>query len=178
MMQWLNEPQKWHETDHQLTVTTEHDTDFWRITHYDFIRHSGHFYYREASGDFVAEVKITGEYRDLYDQAGLMLRLDEFNWLKCGIELVEDVQQASVVVTREVSDWSVVALPHNPPSISLRLKRAGDGVEVFYSLDEKRYTMMRLAYFPTTNPVQVGMMCASPKGEGFTVTFEGFSVKA
>jgi hypothetical protein len=175
-MQWLNEPPHWKESDHSITVHTAADTDFWRITHYGFIRHDGHFYYTQISGDFTAEVKVTGQYRDLYDQAGLMLRLDEFNWIKCGIELVEGVQQASAVVTREVSDWSVVPLPQNPPSLWLRLKREGDGVEVFYSLDGAQYTMMRLAYFPVTNPVQVGLMCATPKGQGFTVTYEGFSI--
>lgn len=175
-MQWLNEPPQWEDSSNILVVTTRGDTDFWRITHYGFIRHDGHFYYQEVSGDFTADVKISGQYRDLYDQAGLMLRIDELNWIKCGIELVEGVQQASAVVTREVSDWSVVALPENPSSIFLRVKRSGDGVEVFYSLDGSAYTMMRLAYFPISNPVQIGLMCATPKGQGFTVTFADFSV--
>ena len=34
--------------------------------------------------------------------------------MKCGIELVDGVQHASVVVTREYSDWSVVPLPRRP----------------------------------------------------------------
>ena len=33
-----------------------------------------------------------------------MVRLDEANWLKCGIEFVEGVQQVSAVVTRDYSD--------------------------------------------------------------------------
>jgi uncharacterized protein len=175
-MQWLNEPPQWEDKDGSVRVMTRGDTDFWRVTHYGFVRHDGHFYYQEVEGDFTADVRIVGQYRELYDQAGLMLRLDEANWIKCGIELVEGVQQASVVVTREFSDWSVVALPQNPPSILLRLKRRGDGVEVFYSLDGVQYIMMRLAYFPTANPVQIGLMCATPKGEGFTVIFEDFKV--
>ena len=124
------------------------------------------------------DVEITGEYRDLYDQAGLKLRLDAENWIKCGIEFVNGVQQASVVVTRGVSDWSVTSLPSNPPSIYLRLRRKGDGVEVFVSENGADYRMLRLAFFPTAEFVQVGPMCAAPDGTGFRVKFSGLTLQS
>jgi uncharacterized protein len=37
-MHWLNEPPEWHEANDALTVTTGAKTDFWRETHYGFIR--------------------------------------------------------------------------------------------------------------------------------------------
>ncbi|URK86525.1 DUF1349 domain-containing protein [Rhizobium sp. RCAM05350] len=40
-----------------------------------------------------------------------MLRLDERNWIKCGIEYTDGLMHFSVVVTRGVSDWSVIPLP-------------------------------------------------------------------
>lgn len=177
-MRWLAQPTTVAVEGDSVTFTTLPDTDFWQVTHYGFIRDSGHFYFQEFSGDFVAEVKVIGAYKDLYDQAGLMVRLDEHNWMKCGVEYVHGVQQASVVVTREVSDWSVNALPGNPPALWLRIKRGGDALEVFYSLDGAQYAMLRLAYFPTSNPVQVGLMAASPQGGGYEVRFEGFSLRS
>jgi uncharacterized protein len=175
-MQWLNEPKNWTQHGNNLTITTDPQTDFWRITHYGFTFDNGHFYYQTVMGDFVAEVKFTGAYQALYDQAGLMVRLDEQHWVKCGVEFVEGMQNASVVVTREFSDWSVAPLASNPPSLWMRVKRAGDALEIFSSLDGSSYTLMRVAYFPTTPQVQVGVMCCSPKGDGFSVTFEGFEV--
>lgn len=171
-MQWYNEPPQWTEEQNKVQVLSGAKTDFWRTTHYGFIRDNGHFYYQEVSGNFTAEVKIIGEYQDLYDQAGLMIRQDEKTWLKCGIEFVNGVQQASVVVTRDYSDWSVVPLPENPEWIILRLKRNAEAVEVEYSLDGDRYTLLRLAYLSDTEKLQVGLMCASPDGKGFSVTFE------
>jgi regulation of enolase protein 1 (concanavalin A-like superfamily) len=56
----------------------------------------------------------------LYDQAGLMVRVDEANWVKGGMD-VGGVRQVSAVVTREYSDWSVAPLPGNPAAIWLRL---------------------------------------------------------
>ncbi len=175
-MEWMHEPPQWTHENNILTVTTGAKTDFWRITHYDFIRDNGHFYYQTVTGDFTFTAQFTGQYRDLYDQAGIMLRLDEENWLKCGVEFVHGIQQASVVVTRNFSDWSVTPLPQNPTTFWLKVKRAGDAVEVFYSLDGSTYTMMRLAYFPPILPVQVGLMCCSPDGTGFTVHYDAFEL--
>jgi regulation of enolase protein 1 (concanavalin A-like superfamily) len=177
-MHWYNEPPTWHEQDGTLTVTSGAKTDFWRTTHYGFIRDDGNFYYQNISGDFTATVKITGQYRVLYDQAGIMIRENEFTWLKCGIEFVEGVQQVSAVVTRKYSDWSVAPLPNNPASLWLRVHRRAEAVEVWYSLDGEAYTMLRLAYLTKANPVQVGLMCAAPQSDvGVTIVFEEFRVE-
>ncbi|CCH54916.1 protein of unknown function DUF1349 [Fibrisoma limi BUZ 3] len=175
-MIWHNEPANWSEEGDVVQVRVEGGTDFWRITHYDFVRHNGHFYYKEQAGDFVASVKVTGQYADLYDQAGLMLRLDEQQWIKTGIEYVEERQNVSAVVTREFSDWSVSPQDHNPPTVYLRLTRQGDAVRIDYSFDDFVYHMLRMAYFPPTIPVQIGLMAAAPDGRGFNVAFERFTV--
>ena len=105
-----------------------------------------------------------------------MLRQDEQTWLKCGIEFVDGVQHVSVVVTREYSDWSVVPLAKNPPTVWPRVARHGPAVEVSYALDGTTYTMLRLAYLTTAEAIVVGPMCAAPDGDGFQVTFEGFTI--
>lgn len=173
-MKWYNEPPSWHEQPGVITVTSGAKTDFWRQTHYGFIRDNGNFYHQLVTGDFTAVVKITGQYQALYDQAGLMIRQDEMTWLKCGIEFVDGVQHVSAVVTRDYSDWSVIPLPNNPDSLWLWLTRKGGTVQVQYSLDDKQYTMLRMAYLTPHETVSVGVMCASPDGNGFSTTFEGF----
>lgn len=176
-MQWLNPPAEWSQEGSTITARANADTDFWRKTHYGFIRDDGHFFYQEVRGDFIASVKCTGDYATLYDQAGLMLRENETTWMKCGIEYVGEMQQASCVITRDYSDWSVVPLPQNPRSIDLRVKRAGGTLEVFYSLDAHDYTMIRTAHLSDSETLMVGPMCAAPKGQGFTVTFEDFKIE-
>lgn len=73
-MEWLNEPPEWREAGGELAVVTGDRTDFWRETHYGFIRDDGHFRHVGAEGDFSATVAFDGAYHALYDQAGLMLR--------------------------------------------------------------------------------------------------------
>lgn len=177
-MKWYNEPPHWEANDDfSVRVKTGSKTDYWRKTHYGFIRDNGHFYYQEVTGNFIAQVKFNGEYRDLYDQAGLMVRQDETTWIKCGVEFVNGVQQASTVVTRDFSDWSVSPLQANPTSIWLRITANLPAVEVHYSLDGQTYNLLRMAYLTEISPLQVGLMCCSPEGDGFDVTFEALSIQ-
>ncbi len=175
-MHWFNPPAAWSVQDGRLTVTTAPKSDFWRVTHYGFTRDSGHFFFREVRGDFTATIRVDGRYTDLYDQAGLMLRVDEENWIKTGIEFFDGQQHASAVVTRQFSDWSVARLEGNPSSLWLRITRKAEAVEVSYSLDGQNYTLLRLAYLVPAGVTQVGPMCASPDGSGFEITFSDFSI--
>jgi regulation of enolase protein 1 (concanavalin A-like superfamily) len=173
---WLNQPKQWNETATQLTETVPAGTDYWRIAHYGFIRDNGPFRYQQQTGDFEARVHITGHYRELYHQAGLMIRIDEKNWIKTGIEFVNGKQNISAVVTRDFSDWSVIPRDDSPASIWLRLQRQNDAVKIEFSLDNKMWSMLRMAYFPPHVPVMIGMVAAAPGKQDFDVIFDHFTV--
>lgn len=175
-MKWHNPPPRWTDSEGLLTVETGDQTDFWRETHYGFIRDSGHFFHQDVEGDFTASVRFSGEYRALYDQAGLMVRLDERHWLKAGIEYTDGVQHLSVVVTRGFSDWSVLPLTQPPDEVTLRLSRHGDAVRVEYALPGQAFRMLRLAYLPPGLPARVGPMACSPQRSGFVASFRDFQV--
>jgi regulation of enolase protein 1 (concanavalin A-like superfamily) len=176
-MHWLNQPKKFNGNAKKLTFTVEPGTDFWQVTHYGFKRDNGPFNYAEVDGDFKVSVKVTGSYNELFHQAGLMIRIDEKNWIKTGIEFVDGKQNVSAVVTRDVSDWSVITRSDSPKSVWLKLLRKGDYAEIKYSFDGKNYEMLRLAYFPPNVKVQVGMVAAAPGKLSFPVTFENFEIR-
>ena len=103
-MKWLNEPSDKSSIEiksDSLIFACDIETDFW-ITP-DLNRHSGHFYYLDnVDGNFSAYVEIFGEYQTIYDQMGLMLISDKNNWVKTGIEFI-DQQHVSTVVTKQYS---------------------------------------------------------------------------
>jgi len=178
MATWLNEPKRWQEVDGVFEVETRAGSDFSRRTHYGFVRYSGHFIPQEVMGDFTATVTVEGDYRTLYDQAGLMVRVDEERWMKCGIEYVDGVQLASVVVTRDYSDWSVTPVENPSTAMRFRVVRTGETLEVSWARAEGDWQMMRTAYLPMAGPVDVGLMAASPGEESFRVTFRDFQISA
>ena len=176
-MAWLNEPPIWQVDGSTITLTAAGKTDFWRKTHDGGVRDSGHFYYQAVTGDFDVTARFSGDYAALYDQAGLMVRLDETIWLKCGIELFNGVQQASAVVTRETSDWSVVPLPSAPPAITFRVKRRGSTIEVHYTLPGGAETLLRQATLTDAPTMHAGVMSCAPIGDGFASRFEDFQIQ-
>ena len=133
---------------------------------------------RGKLGDFVAKVKVTGGYNNLYDQAGLMIRIDSSEWIKTGIEYVKGIINISSVFTHTFSDWSVIALDTPPKEVWLRLVRKGDSVELSYSTNGLSWALQRLGYFPPDVKVQIGVMAAAPVGYGFPVTFEELEISA
>jgi uncharacterized protein len=176
-MNWFNEPRNWKQDNDKLTVFADSQTDFWRKTHYGFVRDNGHFYYEKISGDFEVETEFRGKYEALYDQAGIMVRVDETTWVKCGLEFVNGVHQVSAVVTRDFSDWSVVPLRSYPGFLRLRLKREGETVIIEYGADDGQWVMFRTAYFSTVSELEVGRMVAAPDGPGFEAVFTGFRLR-
>lgn len=172
---WLNPPTTWAVDEAGLHVTTDADTDFWVTTHYGFVRDTGHALLRHVGSEFRLTATFQGEYQEQYDQAGLLLRANERNWVKTGIEFVDGVALLSAVVTRDVSDWNVVPLEQiagHPASVTIDLQRVNDTVTIRYGWDDRKpETLLRMAYFPPEAQAEAGPMCASPDGTGFPVRF-------
>ena len=176
-MQWFNEPSQWEIKDKKLTLFATPQSDYWRIAHYGFTVDDAPFLYTTYGGEFEAKVKITGDYKVRYDQAGMMIRIDHENYIKTGIEYVDGKYNLSAVVTHRTSDWSVITLDRPVPFVWIKAVRRLDAVEIYYSFDDKDYTLMRIAWMQDNTPVQVGLMAASPDGQGFQASFEHFQVK-
>lgn len=175
-MNWMNEPASSKISGDRIVVQTRPKTDFWRKTFYGYVTDNGHFFHTTVTGDFIFEARIGGSYRDLYDQAGLMVRVDAENWMKCGTELVDGVRHASVVFTREFSDWSTMNDLSKDGPVWWRAVRTKDSIETLCSLDGEKFVSVRQGYLVPGKPAEVGIMCASPEGNGFTATFEGLKL--
>lgn len=175
-MQWFNEPENWSVENDVLTMDVTPQSDYWRISHYGFTVDDAPFLYTLRGGEFEVKVKISGDYKVRFDQAGLMLRIDKENYIKTGIEFVDGKYNLSTVVTHRTSDWSVIELEKPVEYVWIKAVRRLDAVEIFYSFDDKEYTMMRNCWLQDNTPVMVGMMAACPDGNGFKATFEGFRI--
>ena len=176
-MRWFNEPERWTIEDNVLMMNVTPQSDYWRVSHYGFTVDDAPFLYTMRGGEFEVKVKISGDYKTRFDQAGIMLRLDHENYIKAGIEFVDGKYNLSAVVTHHTSDWSIIPLDKPVPFVWIKAVRRLDAVEIFYSFDDKEYTMMRNAWLQDNHPVMVGVMGACPDGDGFEVRFEHFTIK-
>lgn len=172
---WLNEPSIWSLEKDVLSITTIANTDFWRETFYGFIRDSGHFLGVPTGDGFTAQVRVKGRYRDLYDQAGLMVRIDETKWVKAGVEFTDGQAFLSTVVTDGKSDWSV-ARPIHAEDFFVRVTLMQGVMRIQASTDGLTWPLLRLAPFSGAKTYLVGPTACSPQGSGLQVQFSEFSV--
>jgi regulation of enolase protein 1 (concanavalin A-like superfamily) len=171
-MSWMNDPASQHFAEGVLTVRSRGKTDFWRKTFFGYVTDNGHFMHLPVSGEFTFQARVNGNYSALYDQAGIMVRLDEKHWMKCGSELVENRRWASVVFTHDFSDWSTMEDLSQRAPVYWRVQRKKDSLEAQCSIDGEKFLTIRQGYFPANVRVLVGVMCCSPEGQGFDTTFD------
>lgn len=175
---WLNCPPEVRADGPDLLVTTADKTDFWRTTGYGYVTDNGHALLAGFPVGSHAEVGFVADFTDLYDQAGLMVRINRNTWLKAGTEFNEGVPQLSTVVTHGVSDWSQTAVPEwAGQSVTLRVSREGDALTVRARAGDEPWRMIRLAPLDPAAVATVGPYCCSPTRAGLTVRFTRFDVQ-
>eukprot|EP01080_Neovahlkampfia_damariscottae_P004135 gene4135-7445_t len=178
--QWDNDkPKNYKVKKDEIIITSSPKSDYWRKTHYGFIRHNGNFFYQKIKGNFKISIDFQGKYEELYDQAGLMLKINEKEWIKTGIEYVDGIQKASVVVTNEYSDWSVIPLQKPSEWFTIQLERKEETVQVTYSNDLKMsFDLLRMTFIRNVEEVNVGIFVASPTSEkGFETHFKNIIIE-
>ncbi|MEV4622281.1 DUF1349 domain-containing protein [Asanoa sp. NPDC049573] len=175
-MSWLNEPAEWSLDGAVLSAVTELRTDFWRETFYGFVNDNGHFFKQSVTGDFTAEAVVSAEHTTLFDQAGMMVRADERNWLKSGLEVTSGAVQVSTVFTRGFSDLSIAPVTPSTGEVAMRVTRFGEALAVHCRGGDGGWQLLRLGHLDLPATVDVGVMCCSPERAGLRATFRNFRV--
>ena len=173
---WLNEPAEWTSGTDHVAVVTDRGTDFWRETHYGFTRDSGHFFGRETEGAFTATLRVRARYESLYDQAGIMVRLDAETWIKAGIELSDGEALVGSVLTLGRSDWATGPVRGDASDVWIRVTVDQGVLRLQASGDGLHWPLVRLCPFPVTRRYLVGPMCCTPERAGLKVVFSDFTV--
>ena len=173
---WLNQPQDFVTDGAGLHVVTDAGSDFWQETYYGFKRDSGHFYGFQTDGDFTAQLRVQGQFKELYDQAGIMVRVDETHWMKAGIELSDGRAMLSSVVTNGQSDWATNPYEGNPENFWIRATVKEGVLRLQVSSDSNTWALMRLCPFPVSSSYTVGPMICSPERGGLKVSFSDWQL--
>lgn len=174
---WLNPPLHVESDGQGIVVTTRDCSDFWRTTHYGFVRDTGHALLMELAVGSAVEVTFQADFEVPYDQAGVMVRTDESNWIKSGVELTHGSPHVGAVVTRNCSDWSLAPVPEWAGRwTSVRVSRGADAVTIRARCDGEDWRMVRLVPLAGDTRSSAGPYCCSPGREGLRVRFSRFTL--
>lgn len=191
-LSWLNPPlSATFEGEAGLKVVPKPGSDFWCKTFRDppANRASGHallYTVPSTTEKCVLQSEFSMKDYARYDQAGIMVYVDDKHWLKAGIEMENDVANMSAVVTNMESDWNLFVWPTKAAQVQVTVKRYRGLCECEVAcVDESgAWYVYRDAYINLTDDeaeVRVGVMCAAPKKEndddGMEAFFKSMSIE-
>ncbi len=174
--EWFNPPPWSLREEAGLRVGCAPGSDFWRTTHYGFVRDSGHALLRGFRPGTAIQVGFVADFDHLYDQAGLFVRVDERTWIKAGVEVSDGGPRVGAVVTHDKSDWSSAPVPHwAGREVTVRASWADDALTVRARVGGEAWEMVRLTHLPARTGISAGIYCASPEHGGMSVRFTRWS---
>lgn len=99
-----------------ITITPTPNLDYWSRTFYEplLVKHDAQCLLTPVAADMEATLTtaFTLRPRAQFDQAGIMVLVDEVTWVKAGIEFTDGSPRLSCVVTNDgYSDWSTQVWP-------------------------------------------------------------------
>ena len=166
---WYNEPETYY-FDGGLIIKTKPETDFWQRTHYGFKRDNGHFLYTNINYDFSFTAYLEFNYEGIYDQCGLMLRLDKDNWIKISTEYENEKYSrlGSVVTNLGYSDWATTDIASDIKSMWYRVSKKGQDFLIENSRNGDNWTQMRITHLhQEIKDLEVGIYTCSPQDSSF-----------
>ncbi|MEU9509514.1 DUF1349 domain-containing protein [Micromonospora sp. NPDC048170] len=174
--EWCNEPVRVERgSAGELLVQPAGGSDLWRHTSYGFVHDDAPALLAPFPVGAAMEVAFDLDYGEQFDQAGVLVRVDERNWVKAGVEVSDGQPQVGAVVTREVSDWSVAPVPlWAGREVTVRVSRGRDALTVRARSDDEPWRLVRLAPLAPEAVATAGPYCCSPTRAGLRVRFTGW----
>ena len=176
MPEWLDG--RWHNpplaaalAQGDFLVAAEKGSDAWRETAHGYVTDSAHALLLPMPTGTSVEVSLVADLTHQFDQAGIMLRASETDWIKAGVEYADGVMQLGAVVTRGRSDWSSHPVEWAGRSVTLNASRTGNAVMVKARVDDEQWRMIRLAWVDPALQFSAGPYLAAPTRDGLTVRF-------
>lgn len=208
-LRWFCDPTKWESSSSadkfeegaggsfQITTTSTGEEelhlrapskkDFWSKTFYTplLVKSDASALLYTVPDGVESTIRMDFEYnpQTQFDQAGLLIFVDQTHWVKCGIELCDGTPRLSVVVCNDFSDWSTQ--PWSSNSISLKIHKVNQSDSLVVEAAPKgtdNYSFIRIAHLSCGAagqrlPWQVGPFAACPIAQnGCEAVFSKFSV--
>ena len=173
---WSTEPSAVTTENGALLVTAVNGSDLWRTTAYGFVHDNGHGLLGPFVEGTAVEISFVLDFREQFDQAGVLVRADEAHWIKAGVEISDGEAQVGAVTTHEMSDWSLAPGPGwRDTTVTVRASWQGDALVVRARSDASPWRLVRVSPWMPSSPVGAGPYVAAPSRGGLRVRFTGWT---
>lgn len=178
---WTREPASCSIKEDTISITTAPHTDLWQRTYYHFRNDNApvlQMQTREKYFSFVVKTDFTQSHHR-FDQCGIVMYLDNENWLKGSVEYENEQFQhlGSVVTNNGYSDWATTAIPADVKTMWYRFSRRADDYCIECSTDGIDFSQMRICHMHKgADLISFGIYACSPEDSSFTAIFTDMKI--
>ena len=171
---WENRPKAFSQDKDGFTIIAGEKTDMFRDPNVTYNTDNAPKLMFRPDSDFVLSVGIRHRFAVKWDGGAIVLRQDSLNWIKfCFEKDYTGARRVVSVVTKDISDdCNSVEIPSD--KVYYKMARADKVITLYYSLDNKKWFLVRHLQFPGNGPISVGFLAQSPQGLSCAVSFSEF----
>ncbi|MBO6258655.1 MAG: DUF1349 domain-containing protein [Succinivibrio sp.] len=180
-LSWTRPPKNFSITDNQIEIITEPHTDLWQRTYYHFRNDNAPVLQMQTDEKFFS-FSVKTDFSDShqrFDQCGIVMYLDQDNWLKASVEYEStDFQHLGSVVTNHgYSDWATTVIPADIKTMWYRLSRRENDFKIESSFDGRSFAQMRICHvFKADTLIRFGIYACSPEDSSFKAVFSDMQI--
>jgi len=171
-MNWENKPLNYKVSGNAISITAGKETDIYGDLDGTYYVNNVPRLLFTPDSNFIFSAKVSLAFNTVYDGGAIILYSDSSTWAKLLFELNDGniIGVGSSLVRDKLGDDSYhVAL--NAKQVFLKAVRSGKTFCFYYSLDGKKWSLLRTFTYPNPENLKIGFYAQSPKGNSSTVNF-------
>ena len=177
-MFWENRAQKFSATNNGMLMVAGEKTDMFRDPSVTYNTDNAPKLLFHPDNDFVLTTSIEHSFSSKWDGGAIVLKQDSLNWIKfCFEKDYTGAKRVVSVVTKNISDdCNSVEIRTN--KVFYKMAKADNVITLYYSLEGKKWFLIRHLQFDTDKEFTLGFLAQSPMGKRCEVKFSSISYQA
>jgi len=177
-MFWENKAEKFSAANNEMIMVAGEKTDMFRDPNATYNTDNAPKLLFRPDNDFILIASIEHSFSSKWDGGAIVLKQDSLNWIKfCFEKDYTGAKRVVSVVTKNISDdCNSVEIKTN--KVYYKLAKADNVITLYYSLDGKKWFLIRHLQLDTDKPLTLGFLAQSPTGKKCEVKFSNISYQA
>ena len=177
-MFWQNKAEKFSSNNNELIIVAGEKTDMFRDPNVTYNTDNAPKLLFRPDNDFILIASIEHSFSSKWDGGAIVLKQDSLNWINfCFEKDYTGAKRVVSVVTKNISDdCNSVEIKTN--KVYYKLAKAGNVITLYYSLEGKKWFLIRHLQFDTDKNLTLGFLAQSPTGKKCEVKFSNISYRA
>jgi uncharacterized protein len=177
-MTWYNTPVKYSFKNGVLAIAAGSKTDMFRDPNVTYNTDNAPKLLFTPDEDFVFSASIQHSFTYKWDGGAIVLIEDSLNWVKfCFEKDYTGARRVVSVVTKDISD-DCNSAAINGDKVFYKLAKAANVLTLYYSVDGKKWFLIRHLQFNNKKSLKIGFLAQSPTGEKCEVKFSNIHYSA